>query len=476
MKNFLPNALELLGMPMPVEWTRPVFDSITGLDLVSGGILLLLVWILNTVIFALLSRLAKRWERVSSADAWEVVLLRAAQGPLQLVLWTAGLELSALQLLANSSGEEANQFRYWFVRLANWALFAGLVWLFFRATRLLEVRLRHRAAATASTLDDVLIPLLLRSARVMIPLLAVVLAAPLLGLPLTYDGILRKTITLAIVAAVAWVLIQAVLISEKAIKQYYAAQEKDELKTRALFTQVNLLKRILVTVIGIVAVGCILMTFDDVRRVGTSMLASAGLAGVVLGFAAQRVLGNLFAGIQIAFTQPIRLGDGVVVEGEWGNIEEITLTYVVIRIWDLRRLVLPISYFIEKPFQNWTRTSPKVMGTVLLYVDYTQPVDDLRAEAKRIIEPSQNWDGQFWNLQVTDTTEKTMQIRVLVTAADSGKAFNLRCEVREGLIRYLQSNRPASLPRVRFEIARGHRNGLAGPKTIAAARADREAR
>jgi small-conductance mechanosensitive channel len=292
-----------------------------------------------------------------------------------------------------------------------------------------------------------------RAAQLLAPLLAMILAAPLLDLPLAYDGVLHRIITLLIIAAVAWVLIQGVLIAEHAITERFVKENKDDVRIRSISTQVSILKQVTIALISIFAVGCVLMTFDDVRRLGSSLLASAGLAGVVLGFAAQRVLGNLLAGIQIAFTQPIRLGDAVVVEGEWGNVEEITLTYIVIRIWDLRRLVLPISYFIEKPFQNWTRTSSEVFGTVLLYVDYTCSIEKLRQEARRLIEQSANWDRGSWNLQVTDATEKSVQVRVVATAANAGAAWDLRCEVREGLIGWLQAQHPPSVPRLRAELS-----------------------
>ena len=195
-----------------------------------------------------------------------------------------------------------------------------------------------------------------------------------------------------------------------------------------------------------------LMTFSAVRQIGVSILASAGILGVVLGFAAQKTLGNLIAGIQIALAQPIRLDDAVVVENEWGWIEEITLTYVVVRIWDLRRLVLPISYFIEKPFQNWTRNSADILGSVFIYADYTVPVEEVRAELGRILKESPHWDKKVNVLQVTDATEHTVKLRALMSAADSPTAWNLRCETREKLLEFLQKKYPQSLPRTRVEL------------------------
>jgi small-conductance mechanosensitive channel len=183
----------------------------------------------------------------------------------------------------------------------------------------------------------------------------------------------------------------------------------------------------------------------------------------VVGFAAQKTLGNLLAGIQIAITQPIRIDDVVIVEGEWGRIEEITLTYVVVRIWDLRRLVLPIGYFIEKPFQNWTRVSADILGTVFLYVDYTVPVDAIRAELERIVQGSTDWDGQVCGVQVTDTSPQGIEVRALVSATDASKAWNLRCEVREKLVSFLQREYPGALPKLRGELKEGGRP-LRGPE------------
>jgi small-conductance mechanosensitive channel len=196
-----------------------------------------------------------------------------------------------------------------------------------------------------------------------------------------------------------------------------------------------------------------LMVFDSVRQFGASILASAGIAGIVVGFAAQKSIATLLAGFQIALTQPIRVDDVVIVENEWGRIEDITLTYVVVRIWDLRRLVVPITYFIEQPFQNWTRSSADILGTVFLHVDYSMPLDALRAELTRILTASPYWDGKVNVLQVTEAREQTLQIRALASAADASLAWDLRCEIRERLVSFVQRNYPESLPRLRFDAA-----------------------
>lgn len=193
------------------------------------------------------------------------------------------------------------------------------------------------------------------------------------------------------------------------------------------------------------------MTFDGVRQYGVSLLASAGAAGLVVGLALQPVLKNIFAGIQLAVTQPIRIDDALLVEGEWGNVEEITSTYVVMRLWDWRRLVLPLSYFIEKPFQNWTRDNAALIGTVMIYLDYRTPIDAIRKKVQEIASKSKNWDGRVVNVQVTDFRQNTMEVRILVSAPTSPRTFDLRCEVREQLIAFLQEHHPQALPRVRFD-------------------------
>jgi small-conductance mechanosensitive channel len=224
---------------------------------------------------------------------------------------------------------------------------------------------------------------------------------------------------------------------------------EDNFSARKIYTQVSVIRKIIVTAVVIIATGSILMLFDPVRQFGTSILASAGIAGVVIGFAAQKTLGNVLAGIQIALTQPILIDDIVVVEGEFGQIEEITLTYVTVRTWDLRRMILPITYFVEKPFQNWSRVSTELLGTVMLYLDYQVPMAELRKELKRLVENNPKWDRKVCGLQVTDTKQSTIEVRALVSGTDPGKAFDLRCDVREGLIEFLRRNHPESLPKVR---------------------------
>src|SRR5690606_6285354 len=225
----------------------------------------------------------------------------------------------------------------------------------------------------------------------------------------------------------------------------------DNMNARRIHTQTRVIARTTMVIVGIIGAAMMLMTFPGARQVGASLLASAGVIGIVGGLAAKPVFSNLIAGLQIALTLPIRIDDVLIVDGEWGRVEEITGTYVVLRIWDERRLIIPLNYFIENTFQNWTRNSAQLLGSVDFPVDYGMPLAPLRAALERVVKAAPEWDGRFFNLVVTDATERTMQIRVLCTAASSGQAWDLRCRVREGLIDYMQREHPQHLPRLRIE-------------------------
>jgi small-conductance mechanosensitive channel len=300
--------------------------------------------------------------------------------------------------------------------------------------------------------------------RLFVPLLAVFLAVPFLDLPEKGMTLASRVSSAFLVAAFAWLLVGLVSVLEDLVLARYDIGVKDNLQARKIATQMHVVKRILIAVIFVLALGSLLMQVERLREIGTGLLASAGLAGIVIGFAAQRTVANLLAGVQIAFSQPIRVDDVGIVENEWGRIEEITLTYVVVRIWDMRRLIVPISYFIEKPFQNWTRASADILGTVFIHVDYTVPVGEVRNELHRVLKESDRWDGRVWGLVVTNATERSMELRALMSAPDSGTAWDLRCEVREKLIDYLQREYPGSLPKVRYEPGSADRSKDAAPR------------
>lgn len=282
-----------------------------------------------------------------------------------------------------------------------------------------------------------------------VPVLVVAILLPLAGLPPGPLEAMRRVVGIASIVTFAWVLMRAMEVLEDLVLAHYRLDRDNNLAVRKLLTQLQFVKKIGVSLIFFVALALVLMSFATVRRIGAGLLTSAGIASVIVGFAAQRSLSNLLAGFQIAFTQPIRIDDVLVVEGEWGRVEEITFTNVIMKLWDERRLVLPLDYFIEKPFQNWTRTSSQLLGTVFLHVDYSLPVEALRAELARIVAATPRWDGRVALIHVTDAKERTLELRVLVSAADASTAFELRCEVREKLIAFIQANYPECLPKTR---------------------------
>nr|WP_321406330.1 mechanosensitive ion channel domain-containing protein [uncultured Carboxylicivirga sp.] len=261
-----------------------------------------------------------------------------------------------------------------------------------------------------------------------------------------------KIIFIILVFTITYLAIAIIRSIKHFILSSYNILDADNLKARKIHTQMRVFERLLIFLVTFIGMSVALLSFEKVREIGLSLLASAGIAGIIIGFAAQKSLSLLLAGFQIAITQPIRLDDVVIVEGEWGWIEEITLTYVVVRIWDKRRLIVPINYFIEKPFQNWTRQSADILGTVFIYVDYGFPVEKMREEMSRILPDIQEWDGEVNVLQVTDATEKTMELRALVSAKDSPKAWDLRVRLREELIQFMQREYPDYLPKARIEF------------------------
>ena len=266
------------------------------------------------------------------------------------------------------------------------------------------------------------------------------------------QDILSHASTLLFITSITWAIILVIKAFKRNILTKYDMSVSDNVHARKIYTQFSVLERVIIFVIVLFAVSIALMSFENIRAIGVSILTSAGIAGIIIGFAAQKALGTLMAGIQIAFTQPIRIDDVVVVEGEWGRIEEIYLTYVVVKIWDKRRLVLPTTYFIEKPFQNWTRNSSDILGTVFIYTDYSVPFDALRHELTRILENTDLWDGEVNVLQVTDTKNEVVETRALMSAKDSPTSWDLRVLVREKLVVFIQNNYPHSLPRTRVEM------------------------
>src|ERR1700730_6128043 len=428
---------------------RPVYDRVTWMRLLAcittlGFLALVTGWFLWIVRRRAGLLQSKQWQ------SWIAVSASAIRKPLVLFVWVVG---GAFALMPVVNGIASRPTRLFWAGSLTAIVYAGeivaFLWLVFRAGLAIEKRMHLWAERTDGVLGKVIVPIAGHTLRLAVPLLGLILLLPLLKLPEEWAWVTQKGFGVLFIVALSFLLIRGINAVQLALMSRHRMDAEDNLSARRIYTQVSVIRKIIVTTIVIIATGSILMLFDPVRQFGTSILASAGIAGVVIGFAAQKTLGNVLAGIQIALTQPLLSDDIVVVEGEFGQIEELTLTYVTVRTWDLRRLVLPITYFVDKPFQNWSRVSTELLGTVILYLDYQVPLAELRKELKRLVENNPKWDRKVCGLQVTDTKQSTIEVRALVSSTDPGKGFDLRCDVREGLIDFLCRNYPESLPRVR---------------------------
>lgn len=457
------------------RWLEPLFGSwlhreaflgITWLQVLLAAAVLLGV----AILWQILRGMMRGWIRKDSGGTpstatappsvqnerpnWLKLTLDAALPPLTLLVWVWGAYAAASLLLAHLHSAARPSL---LLRLVTWVRDVGdlgaLFWWIFRMIRVVELQLKRWAGRTESKWDDIVAVLVVRGLQLVVPLVGVILILPTLRIPAAAQNFFQQGSSLVLIGAVGFVAYRLVSSVEDAILAQYRLDAKDNLEARKIYTQVQVLKKLAVVIIVIFTVASMLMVFDSVRQLGASILASAGVLGIIVGFAAQRSIATIVAGFQIAMTQPIRIDDVVIVENEWGRIEEITLTYVVVRIWDLRRLIVPISYFIEKPFQNWTRVSADLLGSVVVYTDYTLPLQALRAEADRLLENSKLWDRKVKVVQVTDAKPDTMEVRVLVSAADAGTAWDLRCELREKLIDFVQREFPQCLPRFRTDLA-----------------------
>ncbi len=324
---------------------------------------------------------------------------------------------------------------------------AGAAIVIVEASHWAMMRIGRRSALAADLAKTMHKPFL-----VTLTLIAVQQAVRVWGGEFPGRGGVVHALVLACIAAFAWLVAALLLVCEDATLARWSTDVPDNLRRRRIKTQVVMLRRVTVATIVILTVGVMLMTFPGIRALGASVLASAGLVSVIAALAAQSTLGNVFAGIQLAFSDAIRVDDVVVVEGEWGRIEEITLTYIAVQIWDDRRLILPTSYFTTKPFQNWTRNTSAVLGTAEVDVDWSTPIEPLRAELRRVCEGSELWDERVCVLQVTEATGGMIRLRALVSAADAGALWDLRCLVRERLVGWMWENQRGALPRMRTQL------------------------
>ena len=296
-------------------------------------------------------------------------------------------------------------------------------------------------------------------------LLIVLPAVP--QLPTALEAAIRQGLVMALVASLGWFAVGCVYVFQAATLRRYDLTAENNVQARRVHTQFQLFRRMLITFIVIIDIGALLWTFNDPRiwHYGSGLLASAGIASIILATAAKSTVANFLAGLQIALTEPIRIDDVVVVQGEWGRIEEINSAYVVIRIWDLRRLIVPLSYFIENSIQNWTRESAEILGTAFLYVDYSIPVEELRRQLNIIVQASPLWDKKVCGLQVTNLTDRSMEIRCLMSSRNSSENFDLRCLVREQMTAWIQQNHPTAFPTSRLAAPAGPLSNLEQPQT-----------
>lgn len=339
--------------------------------------------------------------------------------------------------------------------LPDWAL-AGLVYLVALVAAVVAFRAIYaglnRAVAGRDLFWRSLVGRGAQPLRLVILIAALGLANRLAPVTEALRAGLGHLLLVALILCLAWIAQTALYIWATLHMRRFKLDAEDNLLARKHVTQTRILIRVAKIMIGVVAVAVALMTFPAVRQYGVSLLAAGGAAGIVVGLALQPLLKNLIAGIQLAVTQPIRLDDALIVEGEWGNVEEITATYVVIRLWDWRRLIVPLSYFIEQPFQNWTRESAELIGTVMIYLDHSADIAAIRAKGAEIVAANKLWDGKVYAVQVTDFRERELELRVLVSARSAPRVFDLRCEMREALISWIQAEMPGALPRTRAEV------------------------
>ncbi|MCK9160024.1 MAG: mechanosensitive ion channel family protein [Bacteroidaceae bacterium] len=339
-----------------------------------------------------------------------------------------------------------------FQLIATPVLFLVVLVLVFLIYNVVLKRIRKKALSTKNPLDDFMIDLL--RVPVMCLLFWIVLSLFTTYSFVSHTGI-HDTIAdinkILLILTIGWILIKAIKAFFYYLQNHLDIQSADNLNARKNLTRMKVFEGLAVTLVSVLTVAACLMSFEQVRTIGISLLTSAGIAGIIIGFAAQKSIATFLAGVQIAITQPIRLDDVVIVEGEWGRIEEITLTYVVVKIWDERRLVLPVSYFIEKPFQNWTRTNSNILGTIFLYTDYSVPVDALRNHLNVLLKDNPKWDKRVVNIQVTDAKERYMELRILLSSTDASLNWDLRVDIREKMIDYLNKEYPGCFVKTRIQ-------------------------
>jgi small-conductance mechanosensitive channel len=441
--------------------TQEVFLGARWITLVASAAILVAVVLAELLLRRMIRRRTGDEQFTAKATAsgqgarflWLGRALHASLPPLSLLIWAVGV-YAATTLVAHDLGD--HQTKQTMLDILDIALLAGILpalfWLVYRVSRFLE---EHGAAVSTSAenlWDRIVFPHAAKTLRRILPLVLLIFGISLIPLSPETKSFADNAVSLLVIAVVALILFQIVQAAEDLILAQYEGKLADQFKARKIRTQVTVLRKIVVVIISVFTVASMLMVFESVRQFGASILASAGVAGIVIGLAAQRSIATLLAGFQVAITRPIRIDDLVEVENEWGWIEDITLTFAIIRIWDRRRLIVPINYFMERPFHNWTSTSSDILSTVFLHVDYSMPIQPLREELDRILEKSSLWNRDLRSILVTDAKEHTLEVRAMATAANGDNSWFLRCEMREKLVEFIQKNYPECLPRVRAEL------------------------
>jgi small-conductance mechanosensitive channel len=443
---------QLLG-----PWSqRDLFWQVTPAKLILGLLSALVILLLLRIVRFILEK-----QHLPHLDEnrryWVGGLLRAFRKAIGIFAWVTACFLFVSALLPHLAIALHSQVPFQLVsRLAEIGYFFSAVVFAFYVVRLVDDWLNQLAQRQPRRWFYPTFPLIGKLLYYNFLVTAFQYLIYLLHLPGPAQAVASKAVSIVTIVVNAVMVIQMVRALED-IAVVHSERTHDVYRFRSVQTRWRVLRQLIVFIIAIFCAATILMNFDAVRQVGAGLLASAGVAGVIVGFAAQKSLSTIIAGLQVALTDPVRIGDFVIVEGESGEIEEISLTYVVLRTWDQRRLILPITYFLDKSFQNWTRSSSQLLGTVFLYVDYTVPIDEIRAEGQRIVSESSWWDKRAFGVQVTDWKTNSVEIRVLVSAETASQLWDLRCEVREKLLAFLQHRDPDAFPQVRNVVTRTSR-------------------
>ena len=403
----------------------------------------------------LLRRLRSRMARQTAGGARRGTATRhawleAVAPPLSLGVWFYGV-YAAVLVLSDRLPPEWRRAEDWLQGIAGAGAFIALLWLLNRCARVIETRLAARAMKTESRLDNVLLPLAGSALRLILPVVALFFLVRLWSLDGADEALVRKLAAVVLILGLSWLAVRAAGLLERALVERSGAGALTTVEGRSAVTRVRLLRKVATFLVSVFALAATLMLFDEVRDVGRSLLASAGVAGLIIGFAAQRSIGGIFAGLQIALTQPIRLGDVARAAGETGVVEEITLTYVALQIWDGRRLIVPINHLIENPVINLTKVAAPHVAVVLVRADFLLPMEEFRAHMRECAERAARWDKKVFGVDLVDARQDGLEIRVVASAADPGGAFGLGCELREKAITFIRERHPHCLPRGRME-------------------------